>query len=225
MNSDNNKIINISTRQSSVKLNSKMLKWILAFVILLCAITYGARYYCDYPGTIGLIGINGIIFILIQIKKINWYDLGTSYNLTVEFKQYYRIITSAFTHQEPLHILCNLASLYNLGPVIEQYLGTVLYLIVYFIIMIVGGSISCMIRKRRAPRVQSIGASGVICGLLGIYIAVAFMYWGFGGIRSIIPTLVILVLMTFDKHIDSVGHFSGLAVGICIGIVLNGRLM
>ena len=44
--------------------------------------------------------------------------------------------------------------------------------------------------------------------------------YGLSGIRSVLPTMAILLLMTASKRIDSIGHFSGLAVGIACGIVL-----
>ena len=86
--------------------------------------------------------------------------------------------------------------------------------------MLVGGFISARVKKKGEPFTLSIGASGVICGLLGIYMVIAFSVWGFSGIRSMVPTIVILVAMTMSKKIDSIGHFTGLLTGIVCGIVL-----
>ena len=76
------------------------------------------------------------------------------------------------------------------------------------------------LHKKGSPFTYSIGASGVLCGLLGVYIVIAFSVLGWQGIRSVIPTIVILVAMTTSKRIDSIGHFTGLAVGLICGMVL-----
>jgi rhomboid protease GluP len=49
---------------------------------------------------------------------------------------------------------------------------------------------------------------------------IAFRVFGFGGIRSLIPTIILLIAMTTSKRIDSIGHFTGLIVGIICGFVL-----
>ena len=87
-------------------------------------------------------------------------------------------------------------------------------------IMLIGGFLSARLHKKGSPFTYSIGASGVICGLLGIYMVIAFSVLGLQGVSSVIPTIVILIAMTTSKKIDSIGHFTGLAVGLICGIVL-----
>ncbi|WP_022759806.1 rhomboid family intramembrane serine protease [Butyrivibrio sp. AD3002] len=173
-----------------------------------------------YPVTYGLIAINIIIFILINRKVLSVGQLGSSYIKTLQEKEFYRIATSAFTQKEFLHLACNMYSLYNIGRVLEDALKSDVFAICYFTIMIVGGAISARLHKKGSPFTLSIGASGVICGLIGIYMVIAFSVWGFSGITSMIPTIVILALMTTSKKIDSIGHFTGLLCGILGGIVL-----
>ena len=110
------------------------------------------------------------------------------------------------------------------GPVCEYELSDALnsrrYAICYAVIMVAGGMLSARLHKKGSPFTHSIGASGVICGLLGIYMVIAFRVFGFGGIKSLFPTIVLLVAMTTSKRIDSIGNFTGLFVGIVCGIVL-----
>ncbi len=173
-----------------------------------------------YPVTIIIILINCFVFFLINIRHLSVRRLGSSYMDTIQNRQYYRVVTSAFTHQEFSHILVNMYSLYNVGTVIERLLGTERYIIAYLIIMVIGGFIGARLHKRNTPFTLCIGASGVLCGLLGIYIVIAFFNLGFAGIKSVLPTILILLLMTGSKKIDSIGHFAGLFVGIIYGIIL-----
>lgn len=173
-----------------------------------------------YPVTYGIMAVNIIIFILINLKVLSVPALGSSYMTSLQEKQYYRIITAAFTQQEFLHLACNMYSLYNIGRVLEHSLKSELYVICYAVIMIAGGLISAMIHKKTSPFVLCIGASGVICGLLGIYVVIAYSVMGFSAIRSMASTFIILALMTTSKKIDSIGHFAGLVTGIICGLVL-----
>ena len=135
-----------------------------------------ARLYVNYPTTIGLIGVNIIIFILLQTKKWNTSMLATSYQMTIKEHQFYRLISSAFTQEEPLHLIMNMGSLYNLGVVLEPYLGMKRLLIHYGLIMILGGLFSSLVHKVKSPYTRSIGASGVICGILALYLYVSTIY-------------------------------------------------
>ena len=163
--------------------------------------------------------MNILVFVLIKMGKLDKEALGCSYYNVIKCKEEYRIITGAFTHFEPIHLLCNLAALYDIGPYMERILGTTRFIVVYALINILGGYISAALHRKK-PYTASIGASGVICGILGIYLTIAFSYMGFAGITSMIPTILILLLMTFSPKIDSIGHFTGMAVGIMCGVVL-----
>ena len=176
--------------------------------------------FFQYPATSVIILINMIVFGLVNLKIIGTDMLGSSYMKTIQNHQYHRILTSAFTQREFMHLACNMYSLYNIGTVLEYALDTKLFALCYGIIMIIGGYISARVKKKSEPFTLSIGASGVICGLLGVYMVIAFSVWGFGGIRSMIPTIVLLVAMTMSKRIDSIGHFTGLLTGIICGVVL-----
>ncbi|MDC7293025.1 rhomboid family intramembrane serine protease [Butyrivibrio sp. DSM 10294] len=174
----------------------------------------------NYPVTTGIIAINILIFALVNLKKLDIEQLGSSYMTTIQNKQVYRVVTSAFTQREVMHLVCNMYSLYNIGCAMEHILYSGLYALCYGLIMIAGGLLSARIHKKEAPFTYSIGASGVICGLLGIYMVIAFTVFGFSGLKSLVPTIVLLVAMTASKKIDSIGHFTGLLVGVLCGIVL-----
>lgn len=110
--------------------------------------------------------------------------------------------------------------MYNIGTVLEPGIGTTRFIVYYAVILIAGGWISCMWHEKTSPRVICIGASGTICGLLGIYMVLLFRIYGMDGLRSVYPTIGMLILMTFSKKIDSIGHFAGLLVGVACGVML-----
>ncbi len=180
----------------------------------------GYQEIMRYPVTSVIIAINIIVFALVNFKAIGVDRLGSSYIETIQNRQLYRVVSSAFTQREVMHLACNMYSLYNIGTTLEYALNSGLYALCYVVIMISGGLVSARLHKKGSPFTLSIGASGVICGLLGIYMVIAYSVFGFWGLKSLIPTIVLLVAMTTSKKIDSIGHFTGLAAGIICGIVL-----
>lgn len=66
--------------------------------------------------------------------------------------------------------------MYNIGTVLEPGIGTTRFIVYYAVILIAGGWISCMWHEKTSPRVICIGASGTICGLLGIYMVMLMIY-------------------------------------------------
>ena len=191
------------------------------FVLIFSALTYVTSSYISYPATISLIVVNVIIFVLIKLKKFSSFEMGMSYPLIMDRKEYYRIVSGAFTHEEPLHIIFNMYSMYNIGCALEPALGTKLFIIIYIVILVGGGLFSFVVHGKFQQNALCIGASGTICGLLGVYAVIIFSIYGLTGLRSVISTVIILVLMTASKKIDSIGHFTGLAVGILCGMVLT----
>ena len=193
---------------------------ILLFLILLLILIPFVGRFTPYSVTVSLILLNCLVFILIKLKKLSVSDLGSSYRTVGFNRECYRVVTAAFTHEEPLHIIVNMGSLYNLGEVLEPIFGSVVFLIFYIVIMILGGTFSVIVNKKKSPFILSIGTSGVICGLLGVYLVYAIHAIGIMGIKSVFPSLLMMVLMTASKKIDSIGHFTGLATGILCGILL-----
>lgn len=164
-----------------------------------------------------LLIVNVIVFILIRMNKVDADDLGVSYHLVHNRNEYYRILTSAFTHVDPMHILFNMMSLVNVGTFVEDYFGPERMLIIYFGSMLLGKYLALLIRhNNHDDYTMSIGASGAICGLLGAYFLVILYYYGISAVQSLIRPLASLLIMSFLPGIDGTSHFSCMAVGMII---------
>ena len=190
---------------------------IVEMVILYIALEYVLRYVTEYTVTYALAGVNCVIFLLIYKKKLNTADLGSSYYLSIKCNQNYRLLTSAFTHEHPLHLLFNMYSLSNIAPAIESYLGKHVFLGMYIFFVIIGGGLSAIMKKKKKPHVLSIGASGAICSVLGLLMVLIGFYQP-SRLINFVPTMIILILMSFSDRIDSMGHFCGLFIGLLTGI-------
>lgn len=192
---------------------------LLGGIVLYIALEYVLRYVTEYTVTYALAGVNCVAFLLIYKKKLNVNDLGSSYYLSIKCNQNYRLLTSAFTHEHPLHLLCNMLSLSNISPALESYLGKRTFLILYMVFVLVGGGLSVIVKKNKKPYVMSIGASGAICGVFGLLMVLVGFYQPYN-LKSFVPTIVILFAMIFSNKIDNAGHFCGLFMGVLVGIAM-----
>lgn len=142
----------------------------------------------------------------------------------VSHGEWYRMITSAFVHilpnQPPLgptHILFNMLSLWMFGVAVEQQIGRVRFLAAY-LLSALGASVFCYFLT--APYTQSIGASGAIFGLIGLYFVLSrkLHFDPLGAQRQLIAAVLWLVLAA--RFTSWQGHLGGLATGIVIGLIL-----
>lgn len=170
-----------------------------------------------YSYTLLLIFINVIVFFLIRNGRLDADDLDMSYHTVFNLRQYHRILTSAFCHVDPIHLLMNMISLYNVGSFAESYFGHLRILLIYFVSMILGKCFSLYIRhSNRDDYTSSMGASGAISGLLGAYFLVILHRYGFSGMQYLLRPVVSLVMISALPGVDGTSHFCCMAVGMAL---------
>ena len=86
--------------------------------------------------------------------------------------EYYRFLTSGFIHQDYMHLLFNMLTLYFFGSLIEQiyaYLygsnGVWIYVALYLIAIVIS-SITTFFKHRDNPAYNSLGASGGVSAIV-----------------------------------------------------------
>ena len=168
-----------------------------------------------------LILINLIVFYLVRTGKLEGDDLAVSYHQVFNRKEYQRILTSAFTHVDPLHLVCNMLSLYNVGPAVQSIYGKSGFLLLYFGSLLLGRLMALQIRHNRHDDYSlSLGASGAICGLIGAYLLFVARYYGMDGLLSMSRSLISLAIMSVLPGVDGTSHVCCLSMGMAIAFVL-----
>ncbi|WP_370367909.1 rhomboid family intramembrane serine protease [Catenulispora sp. GP43] len=162
-------------------------------------------------------GPNNALYEAMASPPPGYHPIGVAHG------QWYRMLTSAFVHilpnqppLGPLHILFNMLSLWMFGVVVEQQIGRVRYLAAY-LLSAIGGSVFCYYLT--APYTQSIGASGAIFGLIGLYFILSrkLHFDPLGGQRQLVIAVLWLVLAS--RFTSWQGHLGGLVTGVVIGLV------
>jgi len=131
---------------------------------------------------------------------------------------YSRLVTAAFLHAGPLHILFNMWALYALGPALERVLGWWRFLAVYALSAL-GGSVAILVFGNLSQPV--VGASGAIFGLFAAALVLSRIV-GFDT-RSLLITVGINLVFTFSvPGISKLGHIGGFVVGGLATLALLG---
>jgi membrane associated rhomboid family serine protease len=146
----------------------------------------------------------------------------------VNDKQYWRAITSTFSHLNLLHIAFNCMSLWNVGY-IETRIGaarylTYTYLLVMFSTLTIYGIQWLLIHKFDRQEYRNsfaLGYSAVVFGWLSINVVVApgaGLSLGFMTIPNImLPFFYLLICQLLIQNASFIGHLAGIVCGFMLG--------
>jgi len=137
--------------------------------------------------------------------------------------QVWRFITSIFLHGGIGHLAYNLFALILFGLLLEKFIGSKNFFIVFFSSGILAGIFSYSFYP------SSLGASGAILGIIGALAVVKplMTIFAFG---MIMPMFVAAILWAIgdllgflyaDTNVGYVAHLSGIAVGFVFGLLFR----
>jgi membrane associated rhomboid family serine protease len=135
--------------------------------------------------------------------------------------EWWRLITAAFLHYGPIHLMLNMLALYWFGSLLEQRIGSGRFLFLYLASGLAGSAGALLLD----PTTPTVGASGAIFGILGAGLVLERQRdYVFGG--SALGIIVINFIFTFSiSSISKGGHIGGLIGGIicALGFTRFGR--
>lgn len=140
--------------------------------------------------------------------------------------EWWRLITSAYLHVDPLHIAFNLLSLWTVATFLEDVLGKAKTLALYTALAITSSLTSYAHYAWTTGFGSSAGASGAICGLIGVAIGFTLRRRNVArhlASRYVMWAVWIAVLTFSGMPIDHFGHIGGLVPGFAIGLVIRRR--
>ena len=137
------------------------------------------------PVTLVLFGINLALFLSEEIFR---FLFGSSLFPLLALSREglmdgngWQLVTHAFLHGNLFHLMVNMVALWFTGPLLEELLGGLRYLLLYFGGIVAGG----LLQTLASPdSVDLVGASGAVCALLV-------------GFATLLPRLEITALIFF----------------------------
>jgi rhomboid protease GluP len=182
------------------------------------------------PATLLLLVVIGVVFLLETLRGGSTNPevliaMGANHPELIARGEWWRLVASMFLHIGILHLLLNGWALYQLGSLVELWLGSTRLLLTYFVTGIAGSLASVMFTQQ-----LSAGASGAIFGLLGALISFLLRRRDMltPGAKSLLGQLVlwagINVVFGFSTPgIDNSAHLGGCAAGLVLGLLLRER--
>jgi membrane associated rhomboid family serine protease len=180
--------------------------------------------------TKALIGVNVAVYVaeLATGGGVNGtgstiYLKGVLFGPLLEQGEWWRLMTAAFLHYGPVHLLLNMVALYWFGSLLEERIGSGRYLLLYLVSGLAGSAGSLL--WSNGFLTPTVGASGAIFGILGAGLVLERQRdYVFGG--SALGVIVINFVFTFSiSGISKGGHIGGLVGGIlcALGLTRFGR--
>lgn len=80
-------------------------------------------------------------------------------------KEYARMISSGFLHVNLMHLLINMYVLWEFGSILEPWMGTIHFGLMYML-SLVGGSLWSLMENRKNLLYAAVGASGATSGVI-----------------------------------------------------------
>lgn len=160
-----------------------------------------------------LIGVNVVMFVL-QTMSSELERALVLFAPAVADGEWYRLLTSAFLHYGPTHILFNMWALWVVGPPLEAALGRLRFTSLYFMSAL-GGSV--LVYLLSSLGAQTAGASGAIFGLFGATFVIGKrlnmdVRWVIGLIALNLAFTFVIPLVS-SQNISWQGHVGGLVTG------------
>ncbi|MEM7327305.1 MAG: rhomboid family intramembrane serine protease [Pseudomonadota bacterium] len=143
--------------------------------------------------------------------------------------EWHRMLTSGFLHGGFLHLFVNMYVLFWFGGDVEQMLGTIGYLIVYFAALL-GGNAWALLENKNKESYRALGASGATSGVVMSFILFRpFEPLMIFPIPFFMPAVLIGVLFLVgsailaqreNKTIGHEAHLGGALAGIIVTILI-----
>jgi membrane associated rhomboid family serine protease len=179
-----------------------------------------AVYVAELVQGAGVNGTNGSIYehgvLVARAIDSHGHLVGVAYG------DYWRLLTAAFLHYGPIHLLMNMFALFWFGTLLEQRIGSGKFLLLYLVSGL-AGSAGALIASPLNP---TVGASGAIFGVLGAGLVLERQRdYVFGG--SALGIIVINLIFTLSvPNISIGGHIGGLIGGAAcaLGMTRFGRV-
>ncbi|XP_024402289.1 RHOMBOID-like protein 13 [Physcomitrium patens] len=187
----------------------------------------------DRPASTCVIAICSATWLYIQQRNVGYSDVGLSYESVISQGQYWRFITSAFSHISFLHLVFNMSALWSLG-VVESFndynLGTAYYIQYTTILVLLSGLMvlgmyHVLITRAKLEyyrRVTAVGYSCVVFGWMTILaVRQPSLKLNLFGLLSLPISLAPFESLIFTSIIvpqaSFLGHLAGILVGYLIG--------
>ncbi len=184
----------------------------------------------NYFFTAVFLDLNIIVFLAMCFAGLGFKHFGTAdllhwggnFRPLTFGGELWRLITSTFLHGGVMHLVSNMVSLVFIGSLIEPVIGRRRFFFAYLIT----GILASLNSTLQHVATVSVGASGAIFGLYGVFLAqlLAKVFPKDFRKQFFRMTLIFIVYnlaMGFSGNIDNAAHAGGLVSGLAVGFIMS----
>ena len=191
------------------------------------------RSQAGTPVTFGLLAALGIMFVVqiatggnVMQATANIINLGAEVPLLVAAGEYWRLASAIFLHAGILHLAMNGYGLYLFGSFVERSFGKGHLIAMFFVTGLVASATSYALAPESGWATPSLGASGAVFGLFGVFAAYFFRRrntrYGRAMFQQAMFWLMFNVILGFSiPNIDWKAHLGGVVAGFIGGYFLE----
>lgn len=166
---------------------------------------------------------SGLGFITFQGSDL--LEWGANYKPITTDGEWWRLLTNTFLHGGIMHLFANMYGLLFVGIFLEPRIGKTKFAVIY----LVSGILASITSLWWHDATISVGASGAIFGLFGLFLAlmVTKVYPKEFSKALMLSTLIFVgfnLLFGLTGGIDNAAHIGGLISGIVIGLFISPQL-
>lgn len=180
-----------------------------------------------------LIDLNILMFILMVFSGLGFMSFssealiswGANFKPLTTDGEWWRLVTSTFLHGGIMHLFANMYGLLFVGIFLEPRIGKVKFAVIY----IITGILASVSSLWWHDSTVSVGASGAIFGLYGLFLALMLtkVYPKEFNRALLFGTLIFVgfnLVMGLAGGIDNAAHIGGLVSGFVIGLFISPQL-
>jgi rhomboid protease GluP len=152
--------------------------------------------------------------------------LGALQRGLVAAGQWYRLLTAALLHLNPLHLAMNGVCLFLAGKTLETLVGRAWFALI-FVLGAIGGSLVSL--AVNPATLVSVGASGAIMALFAAILTISFRF-GPTAVRAklqanslyiLVPSLIPIGTSVASGRVDLGAHLGGALTGLILGLLIT----
>jgi rhomboid protease GluP len=180
-----------------------------------------------------LIAINVLVFGLMLFNGASlWHSQntvqlawGANFGPATQDGEWWRLGSALFLHFGALHLILNMAALWDAGQWVERMYGSLRFAAIYLVAGLVGNLLSLVVHAGAAV---SGGASGAIFGIYGALLSYLWLErwrmhpgefrWLFRAALGFSAASILFGLLV--PGIDNAAHIGGLVAGVLTGVLL-----
>lgn len=184
------------------------------------------KYHCYVTVFIALVNIVWFGYMFVNgylATNQGMLDCGAMLSNVLEEGNYLQLITSVFVHFDIKHLGNNMLLLIVLGAMLESYMGSIRFLIIYILSGLGGNIMSALWHMKSQEIVLSAGASGAVFGIVGALLAAIALNRGRIEDMTTGKMVVFAVLSLYQgfasQGVDNTAHLGGFIIGFIVSAV------